>query len=94
MDEAIRHLGRVAVISEGGPLEVMYDTAHPGSRTALGVCKLVQDRPHTMVPLSLLQRASGCSPTTVRNVLERLSACGAPISLHRMPRGQAVRYEP
>jgi len=86
MDQALRGLGRVTVVSTGGPLEALWTAAHPRSSSGVRVCQRLQSRPGRFVQPGQLSLEGKASTSTVREVLRELSAMGAPLR-HEPARG-------
>ncbi len=80
---ALRSLGRVQVVSSGGPLEALWATAHPHSSTGLRLCQTLQAHPGRYLHAKHVALQSRCSVSTARSVMQSLIALGAPL-----------RYEP
>lgn len=79
IDQALRELGRVKVVSSGGPLEALWAAAHPGSSAGLRVCQLLQDRAGEHDPIKDIAVMAKVGTSTVREVLRELALMGAPV---------------
>jgi hypothetical protein len=86
LDAALRGLGRVHEVSSGGPLEALWNAAHPRSSSGLRLCQALQSRPGRLVLSDQLAREAKCSKSTARDVLRELTAMGAPLR-HEPARG-------
>lgn len=86
LEEALRNLGRVEVVSSGGPLEALWKSAHPRSFSGLRLCQILQSRPGIYLQEDQLALESKCSRPTVRDVLRELTTMKAPLR-HEPPRG-------
>lgn len=79
IEEAIRRLGNVRVVSSGGPLEALWLARHPRSSLGLRICQTLQDNPNRRFTLKDLALISGCSSTTAHATINELASMGAPV---------------
>jgi hypothetical protein len=79
IDQALRGLGRVSVVSSGGPLEALWLAAHPRSSAGLRVCQALQGRPGRPARAEQLSVLAKAGTSTVSAVLRELTAMGAPV---------------
>ena len=79
IDQALRGLGRVKVVSSGGPLEALWLTAHPRSSAGLRLCQTLQGQPGRPERLGHLALLAKISTSTAGGVLRELAAMGAPV---------------
>ena len=91
LEEALRSLGSVKVVSSGGLLEVMWATAHPRSSIGLRLCQTLQSNPGQFLLAKHIALQSRCSVSAVRSGMQDLIELGAPL---RYEPGYGWMYDP